>query len=197
MHEEEGRYPEETDSGYIASASHPEELELPQRKAEPNPKSEKQIHGHDRPGKQHQPPYQTESSSLGGDTNIHRDGQLSRQKSHEEFEASLQSNSDHNKGVQYSQEHACPQDNEENSFSKSATSLPAKCHPNDPPEGENDRDSNLNASDSFGKCQRCRIRTRINCAELDTDSLTAISTTNIPKLPHKLQLGTQSWYRYQ
>lgn len=65
------RYPEDTDSGYVAGASHLEEFGFVQSTAEPQRRCESQLNGHKKQGKQQLYSYQTESSSPREKTNVH------------------------------------------------------------------------------------------------------------------------------
>ncbi len=149
------RYPEETDSGYIAGASHLEELELPQQKADPDPRSENEGHGYNRPDTQHSLSRQNEPCSPRGKISTHVYSQFSHQNSCEGHDASLQKNFGSQEDVQYNNEQSYPKDREAHSSSKTTALLSNKPPSNDRPGKEIDHDSSLNASDSSGGCQQC------------------------------------------
>lgn len=148
------RYPEETDSGYIAGASYLEELEVSQHKTDPNPRSGSGLHGHHMPSKQHLSQSQNESDSLQGNICVYKDGQSSHQKSYEEHEASFQGKVNRPEGIKRNQGQFYPKEHKELSSYKTAGSLLDNLQSYDPPEKENDHQSNLNTLDNSCECKQ-------------------------------------------
>lgn len=148
------RYAEETDSGYIAGASHLEELEVSQQKTDPNPRSGSRVHGHHMPSKQRLSQSQNESDSPRGKIGVYEDGQSTHQKSYEDHEASFQSKANRPEGLQHSQEQFYPKEHRRISSYKTAASLPDNFQSYDLPGKEDDKQSNLNTFNTSCECKQ-------------------------------------------
>jgi hypothetical protein len=129
------RYPEETDSGYTASASHLDELDLMHQKDKPNSRIESREHIHHTHNEERLSLHNGTANFSRSIISCHRVGETTHQKSDEEHIIAPQSEVNRRDEVKYDHEQLHPTDREDYASTRN-TSLPENVYSYDQARGE-------------------------------------------------------------